>query len=50
MNNKISPDIETIFFATDPEYVAINSRIVRDIIKNGGDVTQFLPNEISDLI
>ena len=50
MNNKISPDIETIFFTTDPEYVAINSRIVRDIIKNGGDVTQFLPNEISELI
>ena len=50
MNNKIEADIETIFFMTDPEYSAINSGIVRDILKNGGDVVQFLPNEISDLI
>tara|TARA_B110000211_G_C14072799_1_gene550660 strand:- start:2086 stop:2556 length:471 start_codon:yes stop_codon:yes gene_type:complete len=50
MNNKVDGDIETIFFMTDPEYSAINSGIVRDILKNGGDVVQFLPNEISDLI
>jgi pantetheine-phosphate adenylyltransferase len=50
MNNMVDGDIETIFFMTDPEYSAINSGIVRDILKNGGDVTQFLPNEISDLI
>jgi pantetheine-phosphate adenylyltransferase len=50
MNNKVDSDIETIFFMTDPEYSAINSGIVRDILKNGGDVVQFLPSEISDLI
>tara|TARA_X000000368_G_C22911902_1_gene658976 strand:+ start:116 stop:586 length:471 start_codon:yes stop_codon:yes gene_type:complete len=50
MNNKVNSDIETIFFMTAPEYSAINSCIVRDIINNGGDISQFLPNEISDLI
>jgi pantetheine-phosphate adenylyltransferase len=47
MNNKISEDIETIFFMTDPEFSAINSAIVRDILKNGGNVSQFLPDQIS---
>ena len=50
MNNKVNSDIETIFFMTAPEYSAINSCIVRDIINNGGDISQFLPNEISNLI
>jgi|TARA_B100000795_G_C22806541_1_gene445279 pantetheine-phosphate adenylyltransferase len=47
MNNKISEDIETIFFMTDPEFSAINSAIVRDILRNGGNVSQFLPDQIS---
>jgi len=47
MNSKIATEIETIFFMTDPEFSAINSAIVRDILKNGGNVSQFLPDQIS---
>ena len=46
-NNQLNNDIETIFFMTPPELSHISSTIIRDIIKNGGDVSQFLPKEIN---
>ncbi len=50
MNNQVESSIETVFLMTDVKYLAINSVIVRDILKNGGNVSKFLPNEINDLI
>lgn len=44
MNKKIYPEIETVFILSDPEKSIISSTIVRDIIKNGGDVSQFVPS------
>ncbi len=46
MNKIISPDTETIFILTSPEYSALSSSIVRDILRNGGDVRQFVPDEV----
>ncbi len=46
-NNKImAPEIETVFILPIPELSAINSSIVRDIIRNGGDVSPFIPKAI----
>lgn len=42
-NSALVPDIETIFIISDPGLSAINSSIVRDIHRHGGDVKQFLP-------
>jgi len=47
MNRKLNDEIETIFLFTELEYAAINSTIVRDIIRNGGNANQFLPKNIS---
>lgn len=47
MNKALYPDIETIFLLCDPAYAALSSSIVRDIIKNGGDVSKFVPEGIS---
>ena len=46
-NKQLNNKIETIFFITPPELSHISSTIIRDIIKNGGDVSQFLPKEIN---
>lgn len=46
INKKLNPDIETVFFLTAPEYTMLNSSIVRDILRNGGDASQFVPEEI----
>ena len=46
INKLMFPDLETIFFLTLPEFTSLSSSIVRDIIRNGGDVTQFVPSGI----
>lgn len=43
INKNLNPDIETVFLLTTPEYSALNSSIVRDILRNGGDPSQFVP-------
>ena len=47
MNNKVEESVETIFFMTNTEFLAINSVIVRDIMRNNGDVSQFLPEKLN---
>jgi pantetheine-phosphate adenylyltransferase len=47
-NNKMMvPEVETVFILPVPELSAINSTIVRDIIRNGGDATRFVPKGIN---
>ncbi|HZH85890.1 MAG TPA: pantetheine-phosphate adenylyltransferase [Brumimicrobium sp.] len=43
MNYEIS-GIESVFFMTVPEYTAINSTIVREIHKSGGNIDLFVTN------
>jgi len=43
VNKKLMPSIETVFFLTDPEYTSLNSGIVRDIVRHGGDASGFVP-------
>jgi pantetheine-phosphate adenylyltransferase len=50
MNKAMDKDIETIFFPTTPALSAINSTIVRDIINNNGDASQFVPQVLRDKI
>ncbi len=50
MNNRLDPSIDTVFLISRPEFAAINSSIVREILKNGGDISQFVdPKIISSL-
>ena len=45
-NKLLNPSIETVFFLTAPEFIGISSSVVRDILKNRGDVSAFVPKEI----
>jgi len=45
INQTMMPEIETIFILSKPEYSAISSTIVRDILRNHGDVGVFVPKE-----
>ena len=47
MNKELDHEIETIFLITPPKISHISSSIIRDIIKNGGDVSEFIPKEIN---
>ena len=46
MNKLMYPGIETVFLLCEPEYASLSSSIVRDIIRNGGDVKRFIPGRI----
>ncbi len=46
INKKMLPTVESIFLLTLPEHTPVNSTIIRDIIRNGGDASQFLPEGI----
>jgi len=47
MNKALYHEIETVFLLCDPAYAALSSSIVRDILKNGGDVRDFVPEGIN---
>ena len=42
-NRAMYSDVETFFLLTLPEHNHINSSIIREIIKQGGDASRFLP-------
>jgi pantetheine-phosphate adenylyltransferase len=46
INKKMLPGVESVFLLTSPEHTPVNSTIIRDIIRNGGDASQFLPESI----
>lgn len=45
-NRMLDRSIETIFLTVEPMYASVSSTIVRDIYKNNGDVSLFLPQEV----
>ncbi len=47
MNRSIDGHIETIFLTCLPQYTSVASTLVRDVLKNGGDVSQFLPQPVN---
>jgi pantetheine-phosphate adenylyltransferase len=50
MNRSIAENIETIFLTCLPQYTSIASTLVRDVLKNGGDVSKFLPDRVNQSI
>ncbi len=42
-NRTLDSSIETIFLTGEPKYTSVASTIVRDIIRNRGDASHFLP-------
>ncbi|PLW98432.1 MAG: pantetheine-phosphate adenylyltransferase [Marinilabiliales bacterium] len=43
INKKLDQDIETVYLLTMPEYTTLNSSVVREVYKHGGDISQFVP-------
>lgn len=45
-NRHLCPDIETVFVMPSVEYSFVSSSLIKDIVRNGGDVSHFLPKEV----
>ena len=48
VNRYLYQELETVFLITSPLYAAINSSVIREVHKYGGDVRDFLPYELND--
>lgn len=46
MNRSLDGGIETVFLTCLPKYTSVASTLVRDVIRNGGDVSQFVPDVV----
>lgn len=42
-NKKINPEIETVFFLTEPSLRCVSSTVVRDLLKHACPVDEFVP-------
>jgi pantetheine-phosphate adenylyltransferase len=50
MNRSLDGHVETIFLTCLPQFTSVASTLVRDVLRNGGEVSQFLPAEVNDFI
>lgn len=50
MNKKMNPGLDTVFLLSTPELTPVNSTIIRDIYRNGGDISLFVPKAIVPLL
>ncbi len=46
MNRSLDEEIETVFLTCLPKFTSVASTLVRDVIRNGGDVSQFVPDVV----
>lgn len=46
MNAMLADEIETIFLTSSSKFASFSSTLVRDVHKNGGDVTPFIPEQV----
>ena len=49
-NNKLSPELETVFLTTSLKYSYLSSTIVKEVAAFGGHISQFVPGIVADLI
>lgn len=49
-NRTLDPNIETFFLTCEPKYTSVASTIVRDIIRNKGNASLFLPEIVATSI
>ena len=47
INKLLNSNIETVFILSETEYSFISSSVVREIVRHNGDLTSFLPSNIS---
>lgn len=49
-NRTLNPKVETLFLVASPKYSFISSSVARTIASYGGDLTQFVPNNVADML
>lgn len=50
MNRSLKNNVETIFLTCLPKFTSIASTLIRDVIRNKGDISQFLPEVVKKAV
>lgn len=50
VNKMMYPDLDTVFLLTEPKYTPVSSSIVRDVYRNGGDISSMVPQIVVDTL
>ena len=50
MNFHLNSDIASLFMMPDEKYIHLNSSVIKDVVKNGGDVSSFVPKSVNDAL
>ena len=48
MNRRLYPAVETVFLTPKEEFLYLSSRLVREVVALGGDVTGLVPDPVRD--
>ena len=48
MNRHLAPDVETVFLMADEAYFYTSSRLVKEVVSLGGDVTGLVPAPVAE--
>ena len=49
-NSALAPDVKTVFLTTKPKYNFISSSTIKEIYLNGGDISKFVPEAVSEYL
>ncbi len=50
MNSAMNPNVETVFLSAAPDVGFISSTLVRQIATMGGDISQFVPARVAEIV
>ena len=50
MNSTMNPNVETVFLSAAPDVGFISSTLVRQIATMGGDISQFVPARVAEMV
>jgi len=50
MNRRLNPDIETVFLTASEKHQFISSRLVKEIVSMGGDITHFVTPNVRKML
>lgn len=50
MNFHLNPEITSLFMMPSEKYIHLNSTVIKEVVKNGGDVSPFVTNSVNDAL
>jgi pantetheine-phosphate adenylyltransferase len=50
MNRRLDPGIESLFFIPSEKYSYLNSSVIKEVVRLGGDVSQLVPPSVLDAL